>query len=263
MPTERPGEPWLHDSYRGFSGPRPEPEPPPARPRRWPEVRRNQMILGAAIAVALGLALGLWARPGGLKTGAGPALDEDNPARPGVPIEVEHPPPPIQPRSAGKLQVLPPGMAPAPRAAVAPQTTAVQPPPGMIEAPSSRTVSESPAAQPPLRVPAPASANEPAAPRPRASFDCATARPGAEQIVCSDPVLAADDRELAGAYRRALQSGAAPPGALRADQRDWMAIREDAARHSRRALDQVYRQRIDELNGIAEESDSDEGGPRD
>jgi uncharacterized protein len=81
-------------------------------------------------------------------------------------------------------------------------------------------------------------------------------------MVCSDPDLAAQDREMARAYRRALAAGVSP-AALRADQRDWLSIREDAARHSRRAVADIYRQRIDELNGIASGGDDreDEDGP--
>ena len=70
-------------------------------------------------------------------------------------------------------------------------------------------------------------------------------------MVCEDPALTATDRELNRAYRRALRSGTAP-SALRADQRDWLAIREDAAHRSRHALESVYRQRIEELNALAE-----------
>ncbi|MDB5474601.1 MAG: hypothetical protein JWP49_112, partial [Phenylobacterium sp.] len=92
----------------------------------------------------------------------------------------------------------------------------------------------------------------------RAGFDCSSARGAAEAMVCGDPDLAAADRELARAYSRALRSGV-PPGAVRADQRDWLNIREDAARHSRRALASVYQQRIDELNAVAD--GADEQGP--
>jgi hypothetical protein len=40
---------------------------------------------------------------------------------------------------------------------------------------------------------------------------------------------------------------------VREEQRDWLTIREDAARRSPRAVANVYEQRIDELNRIAED----------
>ena len=117
--------------------------------------------------------------------------------------------------------------------------------------------------RPPVPVIAQTAAVETPAPAPQpmlqASFDCGTARPGAEQAVCSDPGLAAADRQLARAYRRALRSGA-DPESLRQEQRDWLSIREDAAQHSRGALASVYGQRIAELDDIAENAPPEDGG---
>jgi uncharacterized protein len=76
-------------------------------------------------------------------------------------------------------------------------------------------------------------------------------------MVCADPGLAEADLEMSRAYGRALHAGVSP-AALRADQRDWLGIREEAAHHSRWALAQVYRQRIDELNAAAYEDASQE-----
>jgi hypothetical protein len=39
---------------------------------------------------------------------------------------------------------------------------------------------------------------------------------------------------------------------LRAEQDDWLSIREQAARRSPEAVASIYRQRIGELNAIAE-----------
>jgi uncharacterized protein len=39
---------------------------------------------------------------------------------------------------------------------------------------------------------------------------------------------------------------------LRDEQDDWLAIRESAARYSRSAVADVYRQRIRELNAMAD-----------
>jgi uncharacterized protein YecT (DUF1311 family) len=86
-----------------------------------------------------------------------------------------------------------------------------------------------------------------------AASDPACAGGRAAEIVCSDPEFAAADRDLNRAYRRALRSGAVAPEDLRADQREWLSLREDAARRSPRALADVYDQRIDELNRIAED----------
>ena len=264
MPMDRPGEPWSGATYHGFAAPGPEAPDPREPRRRLPAISRNQLIAGAAVAVALGLALGLWARPT-LKTGAGPAQAElAAPAR-AVPIEVEHPAPQPQPHG-GKLDVLP--QAPARPAQVqAPPTFGPETPPAEDASQTAPAPIPAPRVDRTASPPSPAVPAPPAvlqrAPGPRASFDCSTARPGAEAMVCGDPGLAAADRELSRAYRRALASGA-PPGAIRADQRDWLAIREDAARHSRRALAEVYQQRIDELNQIAEQPDGppeDDDGP--
>ena len=104
--------------------------------------------------------------------------------------------------------------------------------------------------------PAPAPRSDPRADYPRlAAIEGACAGGGgrAAQMVCSDPDLSAADRALNRAYRRAMRSGAAPPDDLRADQQDWLAIREDAARRSPDALARVYDQRIDELNQLADD----------
>jgi len=261
MPTDRPGEPWPEATYNGFAG-----APAPA-PRRLPRMTGRNVAIGAALAIAAGLAFGLWARP----NLAGKATDAAERSAPPVPIEVNKPPPETL-HSAGKLEVLPPGQVAAASANPAPPATSARdvyvpgPPPPLPDAgpapayaapnyapraiapPAPQTVPTPTVRQaPPLPVEAPRIAQGPA----RAGFDCSGARSPAEAMVCQDPELAAADRELARAYRRALQSGSAPPGAVRADQRDWLAIREDAARHSRRAVAQIYQQRIDELNAMA------------
>lgn len=266
MSLQPPGEPWPDTTYGGFSGPGPAPEPP----RRWrPRVSRNQLMIGAAAAVVLGLAVGLWARPN--LSGKAAATPDEAAAGRAVPIEVDPTlPPGSQPKPAGKLEVLPPGqMAEAARPAEpAPPPEVMAPLPAVpAEAPPRLQVPQPQvpppqAPSPPAQIgPAPALQAPPVA-RARASFDCTNARPGAEQMVCSDPALAAEDRELAQAYRRALASGA-PPGQIRAEQRDWIAIREDAARYSRRALAQVYAQRIQDLNRLADDAPEgpDEDGP--
>jgi uncharacterized protein YecT (DUF1311 family) len=250
MPTDPVPEPWSETTYRGFSG---APEPP-RRSLRLPRPTGRNLAIGAAVAIAGGLLLGFWARP---DFGKDPSEAAER-AAPPVPIEVGKPPPPEPIASAGKLEVLSPDQAAAARAANAPPPSmasayVLAPPPPLPDARTpSYALAPSPAVRQPPPLAAPPVATQTAG---RAGFDCSGARAGAEAMVCGDPELAAADRELSRAYRRALQSGAAPPGAVRAEQRDWLAIREDAARHSRRALASVYQQRIDELNAMADGPD--------
>ena len=70
-------------------------------------------------------------------------------------------------------------------------------------------------------------------------------------MVCADPRLAALDQQMRRAYDAALAAGI-PEAGLRADQADWLDIREDAARYSRNAVTRIYRQRIEELRTMAE-----------
>jgi hypothetical protein len=94
----------------------------------------------------------------------------------------------------------------------------------------------------------------------RPSFNCRYARSRAEQMVCEDPRLAAYDRRLARAFRRAVDNGASY-GRLRAQQDRWLAARERAA-VSPAAVGMVYQQRIDELEQMGQppEDDGDGGG---
>lgn len=84
------------------------------------------------------------------------------------------------------------------------------------------------------------------------SFDCRFARTRAELMVCEDPRLAAADRRLAAAYRRAMDSGV-PSGRLRRQQDRWLAARERAA-VSPEAVHMVYQQRIAELESLDAET---------
>ena len=257
MPTDRFGEPWPETTYEGFAA---APEPP--RRRRLPRATGRNIAIGAGAAIAAGLVLGLWARP---DFGKDTSAADERAATP-VPVEVGKPPPPEPIRSAGKLEVLPPDQAAAANAPAAPSIFYNPAPPRaqpqVVRAPSDPAEPIQPLANAPapaVRPPPPLAMQPPAQTASRAGFDCSGARSAAEAMVCGDPELAAEDRELSRAYRRALQSGSAPAGAIRADQRDWLAIREDAARHSRRALANVYQQRIEELNAIADGEGGDPG----
>jgi uncharacterized protein YecT (DUF1311 family) len=233
MPMDHGCDPWSDGAYKGFAGgPAGEAGAEPATPR--PRGRPNGLLVAAGVTAALlvGVALGFLVRPaliGRAPPGAhgAPAASALTPPRPThIPIAVA-PPPPAQAEAAptprGKLQTLPPEMAAAERG------------PARADAASEAGATAAAAAP---------------APQAYASIDCAAAAPGAEQLVCSDPQLAAQDRRLARAWRRALASGA-DPVALSQAQQDWTAIREDAARRSREAVAQVYDQRIAELDRIA------------
>jgi uncharacterized protein YecT (DUF1311 family) len=202
------------------------------------------LIFGAGAALALGLAVGLWARPD-----FGASYDTDAAERAAAPmaIAVNKPKPPPATEADGKLEVLPPDTASAAQHAENQNAwgsilAELAPPPPL---PPAR-----PDASPRVAELTPPAWPAPAAPDAQAA-DCA-AGGLADQMVCADEGLADADREMNRAYGRALRAGISPT-ALRADQRDWLGIREEAAHHSRWALAQVYRQRIDELNAAAYE----------
>jgi uncharacterized protein YecT (DUF1311 family) len=160
-------------------------------------------------------------------------------------VEVAAATPPPAPAVSGgaKLEVLPRSTEPAapfiprplpsvpreaPRLAIAPA------------APAPREVAQAPVASDAVAV----------APPVRASFDCRDAPTRARAMVCRDAGLAAMDRRMKQAYAAAVASGASRDD-LAADQEDWLNVREDAATYSRRAVADIYHQRIDELDAIA------------
>lgn len=199
----------------------------PAPPRPVPKMIA---VAGVAGALVLGLVFGFWAKP---ELGRSPARAPMQPVRT-MAIEIAAPPPQPTPQPVGKLEVLPQDLAQmSARAAQAAQSLP-PPPPLPVQ----------PAALPRLAVPSP----QPA----RAAFDCAGAASLGERMVCEDTGLAAADRRMSRAYRRALDSGA-PADQLREDQRDWLDIREVAARRSPGAVAAIYRQRIAELEELADD----------
>jgi uncharacterized protein YecT (DUF1311 family) len=205
-------------TYHGSSG-QPPVEPKPRRPPG-----RNLILGGVAGAVALGLVFGLVSRP----QFAEPA--DRRPMQPvtPVPVEVLAPPPLPAPQAVGRLEVLPPDMAR--RANAEPVVVARAP----LATDSDEFVIPEPAARPVARP----------------SFDCADARSRSEAMVCDDPQLAAADRRLDRAYARAIDAGV-PARMLRAEQDDWLEIREDAARRSPDAVASIYEQRTRELDDLA------------
>lgn len=196
--------------------------------------REHVLALGVGGACALGLVLGAWAKPH-LREGQSPMGAVAATATPEgqMQIVVSAPrfAPPPAPTASTPLEVLPADMAAQARA----------------NAEALHTISA-----PPLREETPVEV-EPAmiaAPAPRAGFDCREAQGLADQMVCGDASLARQDRRLARAYADARDAGV-PSENLRAEQRDWMMIREDAAQQSPGALADVYEQRIAELAQMA------------
>jgi uncharacterized protein YecT (DUF1311 family) len=256
MPKDPIQESWTGGAYNGFAGPSPGAPTPP--PPRAPDRRRNLLLGGLAGAVGLGLVFGLLARPQlgdqGVERAPMKPVTAESSATP-VPVEVAKPEPLPIPKPDGKLEVLPPELAraappPLRVPAAAPSRPAPAPP-----VPAPAQVAQAPSA-PEASAPVVARAPDPpawTAPRTRAnpSFNCRYARSLSEEMVCGDPELAAADRRLARAYNRAVAAGV-PARALRAEQDDWLQIREQAARRSPRAVASIYEQRIDELNDLAE-----------
>lgn len=254
MTHDRPDAPTKGSTYNGFAGPPRDGEPtlrfdgrPPPAPRRS---RKPLILAGVAGALGLGVLVGLMARP---------QLVTDRETRPMAPVATastgemeiavapELPPPaPPAPVDDAPLEVLPPEYASAAQARAA--EASARAPVIVPSAPTPAVVT------PPPRVEAapPVVAVAPPPPRrtERPSFNCAYAGTRAERMVCDDPELAAADRRLARAFRQATESGV-PYRALRAEQDDWLAIREDAARRSPAAVASVYEQRIEELNAMA------------
>lgn len=266
MPTDRSHGPWAGTTYKGFSGApsaAPPPDALPPAPAPAPGRSRRGLALaavGVVAAVALGLGFGFWSRPdlGAEAPSATAATRHANPAGQSAPGAAERPipiSPGVQaapaPPPGGKLETLPPEMA---AATQAPGRVRPAQAPASAASPADSDASDDEDEAQPAEA-------APSAPPPmvRASVDCAGARTDAEQLVCSDPALAAEDRRLSQAYRRALDSGVDPYD-LRQEQRDWLAIRDDAARHSPGAVAQVYEQRIQELNRMADAADDENDG---
>ena len=223
-----------------------EPRDPPPPPRR--RIGGKALLAGVALAGVLGIGLGLAARPQlitdlAARTPMAPVAKPAAQPERHMDIVMAELPPAAPSPPAPPLETLPPDMVEAPPPGVAPMPA--EPAPAPIPRPA-------PAAP---RAPQAASAPQaPIAPDPtwgeRPSFDCRNAASLAEEMVCTDAVLAAADRHMARAYRRAERSGA-PIEALREDQDDWLAYREEAALRSPRAVAAAYDRRIGELEAIA------------
>ena len=81
------------------------------------------------------------------------------------------------------------------------------------------------------------------------SFDCDRVQKPNLKLVCSTPELAQADRQLAEAYRAALNRSQSP-SAVRDSQRDWIR-RRDATPADPAALAQLYESRTEELRAVS------------
>ncbi|MFC3079343.1 hypothetical protein ACFODL_14690 [Phenylobacterium terrae] len=239
-----------------------EPLPLSREPRR--KGSRKTLWLGVAGAVALGAVLGVVARPELVgepqkMQAARPPAEAPAITVPQMQVMVrdepegEATPPPASPPAEPSDSQL--AAVPAPPAPAAP---AAEPPAPRLGPPAQVAIAPArPATPPRAESPPPeprlATRTEPEPPRVRPSFDCRYAGSLSEEMVCSDPQLAAADRRLARAYERAVAAGV-PRRYLRAEQDDWLAIREQAARRSPGAVADIYEQRTAELNDMAIEA---------
>ncbi len=193
----------------------------------------------------------------GAMVGIAPQILNDTPKRPPIagahnlqvvvndPIHSAKLPPVVD-----RLEVLPVSAAP--------------PAPSYIPADVRRT--EHPKATPPPSPPPPVKISHSKvtpvslpAPRPPArkasgpGFDCSGRLSYAEQMVCGDGGLGDADRAMVSAYRRAAKSGV-PMGILEEGHDQWVADREDAARHGPTALSNLYAGRIVELLELGDDA---------
>jgi uncharacterized protein YecT (DUF1311 family) len=225
------------------------PEEPARRLRAWPGIAIG-LVLVAAIASGVGLTR--------LSRRAPSADQEEASVVPRLQVVTGAMPTPAAPQpEPAAANLPPPNSLPAGVSAPPQFETALRAPPPPVLAlqgaprprdPPAPPAPVEPAPPPPIRAAPPvvmADARTPASP-------CDGLRSYAEQMVCSDPQLGAADRRLRRAFGAALRSGV-PEDELRADQDEWLRIREGAARYSRNALMNVYHQRIDELESAAAE----------
>lgn len=220
------------------------PKPPPRRAYAWPKVAAGLAILtafGAGLLVArTGDPASVDSRPAAVTEARPPA---SQPLNVEVAAAAPAPSPPPPTSYGAKLEVLaadmPAPKATAPLARPAPPLLAIGPrPTPEVQAPPPREVARAPLASD-------ATATAPA------SFDCADAPTLARQMVCMDSGLAALDRRMKQAFAQAVAAGV-PEQYLGEDQQDWLDVREEAARISRRSVVNIYRQRIDELHTLAD-----------
>lgn len=247
------------------ANPQREPAPgwvgaPEIAPLAPPSATRGGRNLGkAAVAVGLAAVLGagvILARTGGSTSGPSRPASEAAAMAAAEPMNVEvaaATPAPAPPPSSEKLEVLPPSVSVAAstqRYAKRDGSQGFSPPPEPAPRETPRLDLAPPPPQEVAQAPVARDADA-VAPAPlRTGYDCRDAPTRAREMVCRDGRLAAMDRQMKQAYGAALASGVRRD-ALAADQEDWLEVREEAASYSRRAVADLYRQRIDELEAIA------------
>ncbi|HEX8233630.1 MAG TPA: lysozyme inhibitor LprI family protein [Caulobacteraceae bacterium] len=270
MAHERP--PYLDEPRWPTEG-LPPPEPI-ARPVRGRRTTRKLIIGGIAGACALGLGLGLLARPS-FRDNPDRASDRTTAASDGQIQIVKRPsaapaqPAPVQAVAADDAQ-------PADTVSAAPMVQAAAPAPRPEPAPTpvSRAAPVAEAAPPPRQIvtsapvrvrprPEPAirraaEEEDAVAPQPvarqqveRPGFNCRYARSQSERLVCADGRLASYDRRLNRAFNRAVRNGVSYRE-LRREQDRWLRARENAARVDPDAVENVYRSRIAELEEMGD-----------
>ena len=220
------------------------------------------LLAGGAVALAWGLTPARRA-PTAAQPVVAPLAAAQPPAAaltPAAPVETQaqRAPPRLMVAHAEPARVPPASARPAPpRAAPAPQARHPDETPRGRDPIGERlaALSLAPAtlAPEPTPAPPPASQAAPAIAPPPPAGGCADARTPARRMVCEDPELAAADRRMARAYRAAIAAGA-PERQLRAEQQDWLDVREDAARRSPRAVASIYQQRIEDLQRWRDEA---------
>lgn len=81
---------------------------------------------------------------------------------------------------------------------------------------------------------------------PTASFSCHASLNPAESAVCGSPALAGFDRSVAAAYKRSLRRRAGDSDVVKAEQRDWVKLR-NSCQSELSCLEDRMRDRIDAL----------------
>ena len=130
------------------------------------------------------------------------------------------------------------------------RTVATQPEPTAAAAPRLRTAAPARHAHVAVRPTRVAAAKVRVRPPPAA---CIGARGRAEQMICRDPELTAQQARLDRALKSAAQAGV-PAGDLEDGQTAWLAQRDTAVGRSRDEVAAAYRQRIEAVESLTNET---------
>lgn len=228
------------------------------QPRLW----RSPLVASCAVVALIAAGVGWATLSDGdpVRGSAAPTAGPQAPAQAPLRVVVAEPPSPdpMAP-AAERLQVLPPPQTDASTMVTPPSPIVIPSSIAIPAAPSARVAPRPPPAPPmPRETPSAAETAQAAvgriSPEPRRFDACRDAPTPAYEMVCNDRWLAQADQRMKRAYSAALAAGA-PVDELRRDQDDWLEVREEAARISRQAVADIYRQRTRELFAMAD------GGP--